>query len=64
MFGNGPAEEGGFIENAVGAVIGGNGNSILGGAAEGIFGGGNNDGGPLDAIGDAVGDFFGGRRMR
>ncbi|KAJ0182663.1 hypothetical protein K1T71_002032 [Dendrolimus kikuchii] len=64
LFGNnGGVAEGGFIENAAGAVFGVNGNNILGGVAEGVFGGGSNDAGPLDAIGDAVGDFLDGRKM-
>lgn len=54
LFGNADNDDdgGGFLENAVGDVIGG----------DGLFGGGgsSDDDGPFDGIGDAFGDFFDG----
>lgn len=62
LFGNSNNEdEGGFLENAAGAVFGGDEGGLFGGS-DGLFGGGNDEG-PLDAIGDAIGDFFDGRKI-
>nr|XP_021207707.1 uncharacterized protein LOC101737971 [Bombyx mori] len=62
LFGNSNNEdEGGFLENAAGAVFGGDEGGLFGGS-DGLFGGGNDEG-PLDTIGDAIGDFFDGRKI-
>ncbi|XP_046962144.1 uncharacterized protein LOC124531687 [Vanessa cardui] len=58
LFGSGSNNNEGTLLDAAGSLIGGNGNGIFGAPGGGIFGGGD---GPLDAIGNAVGDFFGGR---
>lgn len=60
---------GGFLENAAGAIFGGGeGGGIFGGEG-GFFGGGgggsdDDDEGPLDGIGDAIGDLFDGRSLK
>lgn len=67
--------EGGIIGGGDGGFLGGGNGGIFGGGGDGgIFGGGGDDGGffgggddnggdegPLDAIGDALGDFLDGR---
>lgn len=60
-------DRGSFLENAAGALFGGgDGGGIFGGEG-GFFGGGggsdDDDEGPLDGIGDAIGDFFEGRNV-
>lgn len=62
-------DRGSFLENAAGAIFGGGeGGGIFGGEG-GFFGGGggasdDDDDGPLDGIGDAIGDFFDGRNVK
>lgn len=63
LFGNNGENdnEGGILDDAAGAVFGGGGDGLFGGS-DGLFGGGNDEG-PLDAIGDAVGELFDGRNL-
>lgn len=66
---NNDDDRGSFLQNAAGALFGGGeGGGIFGGEG-GFFGGGgggsdNDDEGPLDGIGDALGDFFDGRSIK
>ncbi|XP_052737626.1 uncharacterized protein LOC112042996 [Bicyclus anynana] len=61
LFGNGGTTNDGTILDAAGQILsGGNGNGIFGAPDGGLFGGG---GGPLDAIGDAVGNLLELRRI-
>lgn len=60
LFGNSDDDDdddGGILGDAAGGLFGG------GDDEGGLFGGGDDDGGPLDALGDAVGDIFEGRDL-
>ncbi|KAG6447338.1 hypothetical protein O3G_MSEX004933 [Manduca sexta] len=61
LFGNSNNDDDGGLLGDAGGILGGGGDGLFGGG-DGIFGGGNDEG-PLDAIGDAVGDFFDGRKL-
>ncbi|KPI97547.1 hypothetical protein RR46_07294 [Papilio xuthus] len=60
LFGSGSEDTGGgFLENAAGTLLGdGNGGGLFGRPGGGLFGGRPNNNGPLDDIGDAIGEFF------
>lgn len=60
LFGSGSEDSGGgFLENAAGTLLGdGDGGGLFGRPGGGLFGGRPNNNGPLDDIGDAIGEFF------
>lgn len=60
LFGNGEDASPGFVQEAAEGIVQDAASGIVNDGIEDIFGGDDDDGGPLGAIGDAVGGFFGG----